>query len=168
MTILLLGGIVFTVILLIKQEELAAAGLVTSISSKIKGSSLSTNYWFAGASLFLANTALFAIAFAIFFFIPFGTTLGLVMCIPLSLFTWLIFSQVWGGSYKDKVKMVCIGNIFFLLFMGWTIWYYMTLEPAYPGDDLFMAWIGMIISIIFTVGAMSVSMFVILRKSQAE
>ena len=60
--------------------------------------------------------------------------------------------------------MAFVGNSFFLFFLGWIFWYYATLEPAYPGDDLFMAWIGVIIASIFTIGAMSVSMFVMLRK----
>jgi hypothetical protein len=164
MVIIVAAGIMFTIILLHKQRDLEAAGFIKSIGCKVKGSSLSNNYWVAGAALFAANAALFAIAFVTLFFMPFGTTLGLVMCIPLSLFTWLIFSEIWEGSFKDKVRMACIGNTFFLLFMGWTIRHYITLEPDYPGDDMFMAWIGLVLSNVFTVGAMLVSMFVMLRK----
>jgi hypothetical protein len=134
MVIILGAGIMFTIILLHKQRDLEAAGFIKSIGCKVKGSSLSNNYWVAGAALFAANAALFAIAFVTLFFMPFGTTLGLVMCIPLSLFTWLIFSEIWEGSFKDKVRMAFIGNTFFLLFMGWTIRHYM-----------FMAWIGLVL-----------------------
>ncbi len=164
MTILLLAGIVFTFILLTKQRELASAGIITSISYKLKGSFLSTNYWYAGAALFAANVALFTVAFVILFFLPYGATLGLVLCIPLSLVTWMVFSETWDGSLRDKVKMACIGSSFFLFFIGWMIWYSMNLKPAYPGDDLFMAWIGLVIGMIVTAGAMSVSLIVILRK----
>lgn len=164
MTILLLAGIVFTLILIMKQRDFASVGMVRNISHKLKGHSLSTNYWQAGIALFAANAGLFVLAFLILFLLPYGTMAGLLICIPLSLFTWVIFSEVWRGSWKDKVKMAFIGTSFFLLFLGWIFWYYATLEPAYPGDDLFMAWIGVIIASIFTIGAMSVSMFVILRK----
>ncbi|MBH0171196.1 hypothetical protein [Fictibacillus sp. 18YEL24] len=164
MTVLLLAGIVFTLILLTKQRDIASVGIVRNITHKLKSRSLSTNYWQTGIMLFAANTALFALAFVILFFLPYGAIAGLMMCIPLSLFTWVIFSEVWRGSRKDKVKMAFVGNSFFLFFLGWIFWYYATLEPAYPGDDLFMAWIGVIIASIFTIGAMSVSMFVMLRK----
>ncbi|MQR93890.1 hypothetical protein [Fictibacillus phosphorivorans] len=164
MTVLLLGGIVFTLILIMRQRDFASAGVVKNISYKLKGRSLSTNYWQAGIALFAANAALFALAFVILFFVPYGAMVGLLLCIPLSLFTWVIFSEVWRGSWKDKVKMASIGSSYFLLFLGWIFWYNATLEPAYPGDDLFMAWIGVIIATIFAVGAMCVSMFVILRK----
>ncbi|MGM0806720.1 MAG: hypothetical protein ACQET8_18400 [Bacillota bacterium] len=164
MTVLLLAGIVFTLILLTKQRDIASVGIVRNITHKLKSRSLSTNYWQTGIMLFAANTALFALAFVILFFLPYGAIAGLMMCIPLSLFTWVIFSEVWRGSRKDKVKMSFVGNSFFLFFLGWIFWYYATLEPAYPGDDLFMAWMGVIIASIFTIGAMSVSMFVMLRK----
>ncbi|WP_144704403.1 hypothetical protein [Fictibacillus phosphorivorans] len=164
MTVLLLAGIVFTLILLTKQRDIASVGIVRNITHKLKIRSLSTNYWQTGIMLFAANTALFALAFVILFFLPYGAIAGLMMCIPLSLFTWVIFSEVWRGSRKDKVKMAFVGNSFFLFFLGWIFWYYATLEPAYLGDDLFMAWIGVIIASIFTIGAMSVSMFVMLRK----
>ncbi|MFG6495713.1 hypothetical protein P8610_10170 [Fictibacillus sp. UD] len=164
MTIILLAGIVFTIILLTKQREFASAGIVTNISDKLQRSSLSKNYLFAGAALFAANAALFAIAFVILFFIPYGSTFGLLLCIPLSLMTWLVFSEIWSGSLKDKIKMARIGNSFFLFFIGWIMWYYTTLEPAYPGDDLFMAWIGAGIAVIGSLGAMSVSTFVLLKN----
>ncbi|MGD6964334.1 hypothetical protein ACQCVB_19190 [Fictibacillus phosphorivorans] len=164
MTVLLLAGIVYTLILLTKQRDFASVGMVRNISHKLKGHSLSTNYWQAGIILFVANAALFALAFVILFFLPYGAMAGLCLCIPLSLITWMLFSEVWRGSWKDKVKMAFIGSTFFLFFLGWIFWYYATLEPAYPGDDLFMVWIVVIIASIFTIGAMSVSMFVILRK----
>ncbi|MBD7965150.1 hypothetical protein [Fictibacillus norfolkensis] len=164
MAVLLLAGIVFTLILIMGQRDLASVVVVRNISHKLKGHSLSTNYWQAGIALFAANAALFALAFVILFFLPYGAVAGLLMCIPLSLFIWVIFAGVWRGSWKDKAKMAFIGSSFFLFFLGWIFWYYATLEPAYPGDDLFMAWIGVIIASIFTLGAMSVSMFVILRK----
>ncbi|ANC75594.1 hypothetical protein ABE65_001520 [Fictibacillus phosphorivorans] len=164
MTVLLLAGIVLTLILLMKQRDFASVGMVRNISYRLKGRSLSTNYWQAGIALFAANAALFALAFVILFFLPYGAMVGLLLCIPLSLFTWVIFSEVWEGAMKDKVKMASIGSSFFLLFLGYIFWYYATLEPAYPGDDLFMAWIGVIIATIFAIGAMCVSMFVILRK----
>ncbi|KZE64784.1 hypothetical protein AWM68_08965 [Fictibacillus phosphorivorans] len=166
MTIILLAGIVFTIILLTKQREFASVSFVTNISGKFQRSTLSNNYWIAGGFLFSANAALFALAFVILFFLPYGSTFGLLLCIPLSLITWLVFNEMWNGSFKDKVKMVCIGNSFFLFFIGWMTWYYLNLEPAYPGDDMFMAWIGFIFGIIFTTGAMGVSMFVILRKNR--
>ncbi|MBN3553089.1 hypothetical protein JYA63_02300 [Fictibacillus nanhaiensis] len=164
MTVLLLAGIVFTLILIMRQRDFASVGMVKNISHKMKGHSLSTNYWQAGIALFSVNAALFALAFVILFFLPYGAMAGLLMCIPLSLLTWIIFSEAWMGTWKDKVKMAFIGSSFFLLFLVWVFWYYATLEPAYPGDDLFMAWIGVIIASIFTTGAMCVSMFVILRK----
>lgn len=164
LTVLLLAGILFTLILITKQRDIATVGIVRNITHKLKSRSLSTNYWQAGITLFVANAALFALAFVILFFLPYGAMVGLCLCIPLSLFTWMLFSEVWRGSWKDKVRMAFIGSTFFLFFLGWILWYYATLEPAYPGDDLFMVWIGVIIASIFTIGAMSVSMFVILRK----
>lgn len=164
MSILLLAGLILTVILLVKQREWASAGFMTVLSYKLKGSSFTKRYWVAGGALFAANTALLGIAFVIMFFLPFGTILGLILCIPLSLFTWLFFSEIWEGNYKDKVKMACLGSSFFLILMVWAVWDYMTMEPAYPGDDLFMVWIGLIFSLILGFGALAVSMFVILRN----
>jgi hypothetical protein len=164
MSILLIAGMILTVILLTKQKDWSSVGFITNISYKLKGSLLSQNFWLAGAALFSANTALFGIAFVIMFFLPMGTILGLLLCIPLSIFTWLFISEIWDGDDKDKIKMACVGNSFFLILMIWAIWYYITLEPAYPGDDLFMAWIGLVFSLILGLGAMAVSMFVILRN----
>ena len=132
LTVLLLAGIVFTLILIMKQRDIASVGMVRNISHKLKGHSFSKNYWQAGIALFAANAALFALAFVILFFLPYGAMVGLFMCIPLSLFTWVIFSEVWEGAMKDKVKMTFIGSSFFLLFLGWILRYYATLEPAYP------------------------------------
>jgi hypothetical protein len=164
MTIILVAGLILTVILLSKQKAGSSAGFLTNISYKVKGSLFSQNFWLAGAALFAANTALFGIAFVIMFFLPMGTILGLLLCIPLSIFTWLFISEIWDGNDKNKIKMACVGNSFFLILIIWAIWYYITLEPAYPGDDLFMAWIGLIFSLILGAGAMAVSMFVILRN----
>jgi hypothetical protein len=164
MSIILVAGLILTVILLSKQKAGSSAGFLTNISYKLKGSLLSQNFWLAGAALFAANTALFGIAFVIMFFLPMGTILGLLLCIPLSIFTWLFISEIWDGNDKDKIKMACVGNSFFLILIIWAIRYYITLEPAYPGDDLFMAWIGLIFSLILGVGAMAVSMFVIIRN----
>ncbi|MFE1245822.1 hypothetical protein ACFW35_17050 [Fictibacillus sp. NPDC058756] len=164
MSIFLIAGMILTVILLTKQKDWSSVGFLTNFSYKLKGSRLSQNFWLAGAALFAANTALFGIAFVIMFFLPMGTILGILLCIPLSIFTWLFISEIWDGKEKDKIKMACVGNSFFLILMIWAIWHYIILQPAYPGDDLFMAWIGLIFSLILGVGAMTVSMFVILRN----
>ncbi|WNB91799.1 hypothetical protein [Bacillus sp. NEB1478] len=166
MTILILLGMILTVVLLSAKKVWVPAGFVTSIRFKLKDSKLSTNHWIAGAAMFLTNALLFALAIILFFYVPFGMPICLIICIPLSMFIWYLFSETWQGSYTDKIKFACIGSSFFLVFIGWVVWKYSTLEPAFPGDDLFMAWIGTLLAIIVSSGAFVVSLFVILKKKR--
>jgi hypothetical protein len=148
MTLALLIGMILTVVLIIKRKE------------------ISTNYWGAGALLFIANALLFALAlFMTFFIMLFDMTLVLIVCIPLSIYVWYLFSKNWQGSYKDKIKMAVIGSSFFVAFIGWVIWKYTTFEPAYPGDGLLMSWIGVPIALTGSVSALLVSLFVILKNN---
>ncbi|MDR7074317.1 hypothetical protein [Fictibacillus barbaricus] len=164
MTMMLLLGMIVTVFLLFGINAWTPSGVVTKIGDRFKGSKVSTNVWVSGAVMFVMNGLLFAIAFLIFFTIPFGMMLGLLICIPLSIFVWLVFSVTWQGTYKDKVKMSFIGNSFFIFFIGWVIWQFMRIEQMYPDEDNFMAWIGTLVAIIGSLGALSVSTFVILNK----
>jgi hypothetical protein len=163
-TIVILMGMILTAFLLFGQKVWIPAGFVANIGSKFKGSKVTTNIWVAGAVMFVMNGLLFATAFLLFFTIPFGMALGLLICIPLSMFVWFFFSEIWQGTYKEKMKMACVGNSFFIIFIGWVVWQFIRIEQNYPDEDNFMAWIGTLVVIIGSLGALTVSMFVLLRK----
>jgi hypothetical protein len=163
-TIALLLGMILTIFLLFGLNEWTPSWFAVYYGDKFKDSKISKNVWVAGTVMFVMNGLLFATAFLILFTIPFGMMIGLLICIPLSIFVWLLFSVIWQGTFKDKVKMAFIGNSFFILFIGWVIWQFMRMEQMYPNEDNFMAWIGTLVAIVGSLGALSVSSFVILNK----
>ncbi|WP_409300444.1 hypothetical protein [Peribacillus sp. SCS-155] len=89
-------------------------------------------------------------------FILFGSIVGSLLShinIPIialafiglagSMLAWTYLTVKWQGTQKDKRKMSFIGSSFYLVMALLFVYRYFTIKPSYPGDDLFMAYLGL-------------------------
>jgi hypothetical protein len=116
--------------------------------------------------LFFTNMVLFGTVIALVFFsfipIPILGGLGIVA----SMVCWTLLAISWKGNQKNKRKMAFIGSSFYLVMTVLFIYRYLTIEPEYPGDDLFMAYIGLDIGMLMTVVAFFTCFFIAGQKSR--
>jgi hypothetical protein len=71
----------------------------------------------------------------------------------ISIWFWSLMNVSWKGSKGNRIKMASIGSSFYLLLGIFFLYKYMNLKPSYPGDDTFMAGIGLLFGIIVTLVA---------------
>lgn len=76
----------------------------------------------------------------------FGAVIG-------SLVTWIILLHAWTGDKKGRILRGFIGSSFYLLLTIVFTYMIVTLEPQFPGDDTFMAFIGLVMAITVTLVA---------------
>ncbi|WP_462413562.1 hypothetical protein [Neobacillus sp. Marseille-QA0830] len=113
------------------------------------------NHWFAGAFLFGMNAALFGLTILIllllsYFIIPFVHLLVLFFAVWGSIMLWVIINKSWQGTKPNRLKLATVGSSFYVLANLSFVYWLVTLEPAYPGEDTFMRSIGLVLAIVVT------------------
>jgi hypothetical protein len=155
-------GIVGIVFLLIFKSKILS--MIKQEGGLVKV--LQKNSWFkspylSGIVLFLWNTLMTSIvAFSIFILILTKVDILylhlaiLVLGTLMSIWMWSTFNIAWVGSKKNQIKMASIGSSFYALLGGYVLYQYLTLKPSYPGDDLFMAALGLMAVLVIAVVAL--------------
>ncbi|MFC0211290.1 hypothetical protein ACFFK0_02300 [Paenibacillus chartarius] len=113
------------------------------------------NFWLSGLFLFVTNAVLFSctlllIILQLHFAIPIVHLLVMMAAVIVSLYVWSVMHRAWQGSTSGRLKMGCIGSSFYALLTLAFIYMLITLEPAYPGEDTFMAAVGLACGIVVT------------------
>ena len=166
LTLLLLVAVLIFGIILLKRIQLNGLfGSQNKFVHALKTAKWFQNYWFSGIFLFAINAFLFCSAGLLlyvltFFLIPYLHLLVMSAAVIGSIYLWMMLNFAWIGLKTDRLKMAAIGSSFYvilsIIFMYWLV----TLEPVYPGEDTFMRWIGLIFAIIITTTA-AITCFVI-------
>ena len=123
------------------------------------------NHWFAGLFLFFCNMVLFCLVglslylFVTNFTIPYLHLVFMVLGVITSFYLWNIIQQAWGGPKGKRVIVGLVGSSFYLMLMIGFGYQLLVLKPAFPGDDTFMAALGLGLGITVTLVAF-VSSFV--------
>lgn len=151
----LVGVIGVIIALLFKRSLLNMIPDDHSWVIKLRNRQWFSNYWLAGAFLFCLNGVLFfgtlLILYAlIYLFIPFFHLLVMLFAVIGSILFWLIIHKAWCGIKQNRWKLGVIGSGFYLILTSVFVYMYATLEPTYPGEDMFMKGMGLFLAIIVT------------------
>ncbi|QGH35217.1 hypothetical protein GI584_14685 [Gracilibacillus salitolerans] len=124
------------------------------------------NYWITGGILFGVNALFFTSTILIliglsYLMLPYVHLLVMVVAVIISIFVWIVFAHSWRGSKLNKWKMALIGSSFYVIMIIFFSYWYATLEPTYPGEDLFMAGLGLMMAIFVSLVAFLTSLFVV-------
>ncbi len=169
MTITLLLLIVVFVLAIIFFKKIQwnrVFGSENRLVQELKNTKWFHNYWLSGLVLFVINAVLFSLTcFLLYlmtiFSIPFIHLLVMIGAVVGSIFIWFMFHHAWEGSKRNRLKMGTIGSsIYFILsilLLHWSV----TIEPVYPGEDIFMRWIGIMFALIVTITAFLTCFFII-------
>ncbi|WP_243647164.1 hypothetical protein [Scopulibacillus darangshiensis] len=151
--ILLIGVLGVLVVMLLKRPILGRLGGDNNLVDYLGKAKWFHNYWLAGIFLFIMNTALFLITgFILYlltlFLIPFVHLFVMLLAVIGSILIWLLINKAWRGTRSNRLKMGLIGSSFYFFLTIIFIYKLVTLKPAYPGEDTFMAAIGLIFAIV--------------------
>ncbi len=110
------------------------------------------SHWKAGGILFGVNALLFSCTILIliglsYLLIPYLHIFIMIGAVIISLIVWIKFARSWSGSKLNQWKFALIGSSFYAVMIIFFSYWYVTLEPSYPGEDLFMAGIGLMMAI---------------------
>lgn len=116
------------------------------------------NYWLSGGFLFAINAILFCLTglfiyVLTFFLIPFVHLFVMAAAIIGSIYLWILFNHAWQGTNRGRLKMGAIGSSFYVILSTIFIYWFVTLEPQYPGEDTFMRALGLMFAIVVTTTA---------------
>ncbi|MEH7379618.1 hypothetical protein V7138_03920 [Bacillus sp. JJ1533] len=159
MTLFLLLGILLLLILGINRNKLVhMIGPNHRIVKKLSSYHWSQSPWWSGLFLFVLNGLLFGATLLIlsglsFLMIPYIHLLIMVGAVVISLVAWIIVLNAWNGGKKDRLLRGFIGSSFYLILSFIFIYMIVTLKPQIPGDDTFMAFIGLVMA--FTVSGVA-------------
>lgn len=107
------------------------------------------NHWLSGVFLFFVNASFFGTTALLLYLltlieIPFIHILIMIFAVVISILAWANISRSWQGTRKNRFKMGFLGSSFYLLLALIIIYQWINLKPSYPGDDTFMAGIGLL------------------------
>ncbi|MCD8510454.1 MAG: hypothetical protein LRY73_11700 [Bacillus sp. (in: Bacteria)] len=151
---LFVGMIAMVVVMFLKNKFIYGCPIKDSHLHWLQKRNRSTNYWKAGGLLFLINALLFSGVIGLLFVlmyipIPFLHLFLMVGGVMASIYAWSAFNRAWEGSKAGRFLAGLTGSSFYLGITLFFIYQYATLEPAFEGDDMFMAAFGLMIA--FTV-----------------
>ncbi|MBD3109621.1 hypothetical protein IEO70_14835 [Bacillus sp. AGMB 02131] len=155
MTLFLFVGILAVgVIILCKGPIISLCPEDSRLGQMLTNTGWFRSYWLSGVFLFSMNAMLFCTSILLLFIrLPFIHLLIMLLAVIASIFLWATINKVWQGTRRNRLKMSAIGSSFYLLFSLVFSYMLVTLEPAYPGEDLFMKGIGLLVAIIVTMVA---------------
>lgn len=122
------------------------------------------NLWQARIALFLVNAALimFVVLFALlsrglFASAPvfnFYVTLVLSFCAPAaSIYFWLACKYAIKGQFRERLLVFLVGHSIYAALFGYFIYRFISMQPAYEGQDLMMKAVGFILAMLICAGA---------------
>ncbi|MEH7224156.1 hypothetical protein V7112_10130 [Bacillus sp. JJ1566] len=159
MTLFLLVGILLIIIVGINRNKLMNfSGPNNRLVKKLSGYEWFQNPLLSGLFLFVLNALLFGTTFLIlygldFLLIPYIHLFIMVGAVIVSLVAWIIILNAWKGDKKGRILRGFIGSSFYLILTCVFGYMMVTLEPQFPGDDTFMAFIGLVMAITVTATA---------------
>jgi hypothetical protein len=137
--------------ILFKNNILSSISSENKLSQKLQNTKWFENHFFSGGFIFITNAIFFSLVIIFLlnfpgitmldFFIMGGATL-------LSIWFWSLINRSWKGSKGNRIKMASIGSSFYILVGLFFLYKLMTLKPSYPGDDTFMAGLGLLFAIV--------------------
>lgn len=153
--IILVGLLGVLAMILYKNPIIQGLGSNNKLVNQLKHKAWFQNQWLCGAFLFIVNAVLFfstgLILYGITFLsIPFIHLGVMFMAVILSVIIWSFVNLAWGGENRERLIMAGVGSSFYLVLSGVFIFQLVTLEPKFPGEDTFMAAIGIMFGIIVT------------------
>lgn len=169
LSLLLLFGIIgiigVLVVLMNKKTIVAKMNQNNILVRKLTNARYFQNPWLAGVFLFVTNGFLFTLAILMLytliqFLIPFLHLFVMLIAICGSIYVWLSINIAWQGSKSNRMKMGFIGSSFFAFMMILFFYWFITLEPSYPDEDMFMEAIGLVMAITITAVAFITSFFI--------
>lgn len=125
---------------------------------KLKKWALFENPWRSGFLLFGCNLFLFTsisglLYMQMLFLLPYIHIVIMLLGVLTSLYCWLVLFHCYYGPEKGRLIMGTIGSGFYLILLILCIYRLLTLTPNFPGDDTFMAAVGIVFGIIVTITA---------------
>ncbi|WP_246943736.1 hypothetical protein [Bacillus pinisoli] len=154
--LLLISVIGILVFIIIRNPIIELLGKNNPMVTRLKRMMWFQNHWFSGIFIFLLNALLFGLTGLILFgittrlMIPFIHIPIMFGAVILSIYFWSIVNQAWSGKKRDRLKMGTVGSSFYAVLACYFVYELVTLEPLFPGDDTFMAAIGLFFGIIVT------------------
>lgn len=158
--VLVLGlvGVIF--VLFSKRRLLDMVGEDNRLVQTLKRVRWFQHHWLAGIFLFVVNAVLFfstclVLYVLMYFFIPYLHIVVMAAAVVGSFILWIVIYRDWEGTRRNRLKMSAVGSSFYLVLTIVFVYWFVTLKPAYPGEDTFMAAIGLILATIVTTVAFS-------------
>lgn len=174
--ILLIGLLGMFLVILFKRPIANLLGDGNPLVRRLKNAIWFQNHWKSGLFLFVMNAALFfttclVLYVFVYFFIPFVHFAVMFLAVTGSIILWLIINKAWEGTTKNRLKMGALGSSFYMIMAALFVCRLVRLKPSYPGDDPFMAAVGLMFAIIVVTVAF-ITCFVItgfaMRKNQTN
>ncbi|MEH7238942.1 hypothetical protein [Bacillus sp. JJ1562] len=156
MTLFLLLGIMLLIIVGTNRNKLMNfIGPGNRLVKKLSSYEWFQKPWLSGLFLFVLNAILFGSTLLILFglgflTIPYIHLIIMFGAVLISLVCWTIVLYAWNGDKKGRILRGFIGSSFYLILTLVFAYMIVTLEPQFPGDDTFMAFIGLVMAITVT------------------
>ncbi len=154
-SILLIGLIGVLLVIFLKNPTMKILGDNNKLVQKLRNAKWFQNHWITGTFLFVLNAVLFfstclLLYMLMHFFIPYLHLPVMFLAVIGSIFSWLVINKAWQGTKRNRLKIGAFGGSFYLIMTFIFVYWFVTLKPAFPGDDTFMATIGLLYAIIVT------------------
>ncbi|HEY4392221.1 MAG TPA: hypothetical protein VGN02_12820 [Paenibacillus sp.] len=122
-------------------------------------------------TLFVGNMAIFALIWGLllvltYVSIPYIHMLLPVLGVTLSIFFWQFIRTSWQGLGKRRIGMALVGNSFYLILFLYAVIQFITIKPAFEGDDTFMRAFGMVLLGFIALVAYIISLILTLRPQK--
>lgn len=163
MTLFFLIGLIFIALILFFRSSLFHLVRENSrFVRSLQNAKWFQNVWLAGLFLFLINTILFGFTGLVLYILtlftfPYIHFIVMIFAVVVSILFWMVVNK---ACRENRLKIAAIGSSFYLLLTLIILYFYVNIEPFYPGEDTFMRALGLSLAMMVTFVAW-ISCFVI-------
>lgn len=155
MTSLIFIGLLGIMIVIVFKRKIVTLFDQHALVYKLSEARWFQNPWRAGLFLFFMNVALFtftctALYALSFFLIPFVHLFIMIGAVIASIILWGFVYQAWNGTNRGRLLVGAFGSSFYMILTVLFIYRFIRLQPAYPGEDTFMAGLGLLFATLVT------------------
>lgn len=150
MSFLLILGFLFVILILLNKQSIVNwVDTDSSLVKKLSSLKWFQNEWLSGILIFLVNAFLFSLAVLIIFVssmlnIPYVHIVIMFVATIVSIYFWIAVHHAENKQRKGRLIMGSVGSSFYLFLLLGFLYMIATLEPSTPGNDTFMAFIGLV------------------------
>jgi hypothetical protein len=174
LTLIFLIGTALILLVINRRKQLyQTVGLENRFTKWLSERSWFPNPWWSGVFLFSMNAIYFGMTFILLMLlmyvsIPYIHLIVMLGAVIVSILSWITLGRTWRGQKMDRYRMGIVGSSYYAFLFLIFLYFFLNIEPSYPGEDTMMEAVGWVIGLVVTAVACLTCFMIVTYANQFE